>query len=117
MLNGRFGRKILLDLRVIILFGTVIYLNLNYYGFGHLAAALGVPTLGLYGPTSGTLTGCRGPKADFLQGSAPCVPCLNKRCRYKGEPRHWNEAPVTPPCFASLDPERVWQHAAALMSS
>ena len=36
-------------------------------GLVHLSAALGVPTLGLYGPTSVELTGCRGPRADNLK--------------------------------------------------
>lgn len=86
-------------------------------GLGHLAAALGVPTLGLYGATSGDLTGCVGPRTGTLQGSAPCVPCLKKQCNYRGEPMLWRQAPVTPPCFASVSPERVWTEAALLMSA
>ena len=81
------------------------------------AATMGVPTLGLYGPTDGTLTGTRGPHAEHLQGEAACVPCLKKRCRYRGEPMYWNDVAVSPPCFAVLTPERVWQATRALIAS
>jgi heptosyltransferase-1 len=83
-------------------------------GLGHLSAALGVPTLGLYGPTSGELTGCVGARAQTLQGEAACVPCLKKNCTYKGVDQIWQDAKVVPACFASLSPQKVWTAALAL---
>lgn len=47
-------------------------------GPGHLAGALGVPTLVLYGSTAPDRTGP--PGAAALEGSAPCRPCLGHRC-------------------------------------
>ncbi len=39
-------------------------------GLMHLSAAIGVPTLGLYGPTSAELTGCRGRLVENLQSES-----------------------------------------------
>jgi heptosyltransferase-1 len=73
-------------------------------GLSHLAAALDVPAVTLYGATNPELTGAWGKwqqnlKADFL-----CAPCLNRVCHYRG--------PVTAPkpaCYSSLSPASVWQ--------
>ena len=86
-------------------------------GLGHLSAALGVPTMGIYGPTSGELTGCRGERADFLQGEAPCVPCLSKRCKYRGAELRFQDQVINPACFASVTPQRVWQKTQSLMGN
>lgn len=87
-------------------------------GLCHYSAALGTPTLGLYGPTSGALTGCRGLQADFLQAGTACSPCLAKQCRrYQGEPLKWQDELVEPPCFATLPPALVWQRAQQIMQA
>ena len=87
-------------------------------GLCHYSAALGTPTLGLYGPTSGVLTGCRGLHAESLQAQTPCSPCLSRECRsYRGEPLRWQSERVEPPCFATLPPPMVWQHARRLMQA
>jgi len=46
----------------------------------HIAAALGVPTLALYGPTSPDLTGPRGPAVCVLRHDVPCAPCRDRNC-------------------------------------
>ena len=84
-------------------------------GLTHLAAALGTPTLGLYGPTDGVLTGCRGSRAQVLQSSFTCAPCLSSTCSYRGASQQWQSQEVTPPCFAQLTPSVVWQQAQDLM--
>ncbi len=56
-------------------------------GLTHLGAALGRPTVMLFGPTAPRLTGCQGPYADNLAAPPPCSPCLSKRCHYRGPPR------------------------------
>jgi heptosyltransferase-1 len=86
-------------------------------GLMHLSAALGVPTLGLYGPTDAVLTGCRGAHARVLQSDLACSPCMAQTCtRYQGDPLEWQGGIVTPPCFAPLNPERVWLEASALLN-
>jgi heptosyltransferase-1 len=85
-------------------------------GLCHYSAALGTPTVGLYGPTSGQLTGCRGVAAGFLQAATDCSPCLSRQCRaYRGEPLAWDGRRIEPPCFATLAPAKVWQYARELM--
>ena len=85
-------------------------------GLAHLAAALGVPTLVLYGSTATALTGCRGERVATLASAFHCAPCLSRDCRYRGPGRLWRDAPVNPPCYAELSPQRVWARALALAS-
>ncbi|MEQ8690557.1 MAG: lipopolysaccharide heptosyltransferase I [Pseudomonadales bacterium] len=86
-------------------------------GLGHLAAVLGRPTVGLYGATSGLLTGVQGEHSVVLQGEISCAPCLRKECRYRGTPLEWQGQVVEPPCFASVPPDQVWTAARKLMAS
>ena len=73
-------------------------------GLAHLSAALGRPTVMLFGPTDAGLTGCRGPSATNLSPSIDCAPCRSRDCR---------KVALTdttfPPCFATVTPERAWQ--------
>jgi heptosyltransferase-1 len=85
-------------------------------GLAHLAAALGVPTLVVYGPTSSELTGCRGERTRNLQADFPCSPCLSRQCRYRGPPQPVDGIAVEPPCFSTLTPELVWRIAGELAS-
>lgn len=73
-------------------------------GLGHLATALGVPTVSLYSSTDPALTGVWGHRQTVLKAEFPCAPCLNRSCTYRG--------PMTrpqPPCVSTLPPDRVWQ--------
>jgi len=78
-------------------------------GIGHLASALGVRTLALYGPTDAGLTGCRGASVTNLSAQFACAPCLERRCGYRGAPVLVDEVSVEPPCFSTITPERVWR--------
>lgn len=71
-------------------------------GLAHLAAALEVPTVSLYGPTNPEYTGTLGRSQLCLPASFPCSPCLKRRCTYLGD------ASVQPACFSALPPARVW---------
>lgn len=71
-------------------------------GLGHLAAALDVPTVSLYGPTNPVLTGTMGRSQVHLRANFPCSPCLSRECTYR------DESPITPPCFSTLPPVVVW---------
>ncbi|MEX2489385.1 MAG: lipopolysaccharide heptosyltransferase I [Pseudomonadales bacterium] len=75
-------------------------------GLGHLAAALGVPMVALYGPTDPELTGVSGPHQSVLVGDhLPCIPCLKRICKFR---RPEDSGRIHPPCFATMTPERVW---------
>lgn len=79
-------------------------------GLGHLAAALSIPSVTIYGATKPGLTGTMGTSQLHLCADFPCSPCLQRRCSYRGE------ATVSPACYASVDPERVWQKTSTLIS-
>ena len=49
-------------------------------GVAHLAAALGVPTVTLFGPTDPRLTAPRARSGRSIEGRAPCAPCFLPRC-------------------------------------
>ncbi|GHU10157.1 heptosyltransferase I [Betaproteobacteria bacterium] len=90
-------------------------------GLGHLAAALDIPTLSLFGPTHPGFTGAWGRRQQRLAADFPCAPCLNKTCHplmcLLPDPE-WPCAPtstqVEPPCFSCLPPQRVWAALSAL---
>ncbi len=87
-------------------------------GLTHLSAALGTPTLGLYGPTDAALTGCRGVRAVSVQSGLACSPCLDQTCRrYGGAPIAWQGNAVQPPCFATLPPDEIWRHCQTLLAA
>ncbi len=77
-------------------------------GLGHLAAAYGVPTLGLYGPTDPRLTGMFGPRVRELAARRDCAPCEKSSCRIAPENREG------PPCMADHDARAVWAALQAL---
>ena len=80
-------------------------------GLGHLAAALGTPTVSLYGPTNPGLAGTFGRNQRHLVSTFPCAPCMSKKCLYDGPvvSSETAEGPfaVQPPCFHLLPPELV----------
>jgi heptosyltransferase-1 len=82
-------------------------------GIGHLAAALGVPTIALYGPTDATLTGCRGTSVANLSADFACAPCLQRRCGYRGEAVVIDAQRIEPPCFSRVTPDAVWRQLRA----
>ena len=49
-------------------------------GVAHLAAAVGTPTVTLFGPTDAPLTAPRSRTALAVQGRAPCAPCFLPIC-------------------------------------
>ena len=85
-------------------------------GLSHLAAALGRPTVVIFGPTDPRLTGCKGVNSRNLHSALPCSPCLARNCQYRGRPMEWSGNQVEPACFATVNPDRVWDEIAALLS-
>ena len=80
-------------------------------GLGHLAAALDVPTLSLFGPTNPAYTGAWGRRQVRLASDLACAPCLKKTCA-----RHASATDITPPCFGQLPPDRVWETLTAMVA-
>jgi heptosyltransferase-1 len=82
-------------------------------GLAHLAAALSVPVISLYASSSPELTGTYGRRQLHLQSQLACVPCLQKTCKYQGEPQtdeiDGKPFTVQPACFRSNPPDLVWE--------
>lgn len=78
-------------------------------GLSHLAAALSVPTIGLYGPTNPTLTGSVGSAQTHLAANFSCAPCLKRQCHYQQPSIIW------PACFETINPSLVWQQLEPLL--
>jgi heptosyltransferase-1 len=84
-------------------------------GLGHLAAALDVPTISLYGPTNAVLTGALGRSQIHLTAQFPCVPCLSKECLYLASSPLKSPSPLYPACFTALDADLVWARLSSLL--
>jgi ADP-heptose:LPS heptosyltransferase len=54
----------------------------NDTGTMHLAAALGVPTVSLFGSTEPVLTGPVGPGHRIVRHHVPCSPCFKRECPF-----------------------------------
>ena len=76
----------------------------NDSGPAHMAAALGIPTIGLFGPTNPKRTGPYGKNITIIQTDLSCQPCLSRKCK-KGET----------PCMTGITPDRVYRAALELL--
>jgi heptosyltransferase-2 len=86
--------------------GVLAHLRLlvtNDSGPMHLAAALGVPVVGLFGPTDWTETAPWGERHRLVRAQAECAPCKLREC------------PIDHRCMARLSVERVAREIDALM--
>lgn len=75
----------------------------NDTGLMHVAAATGIPVLGLYGPTAPGETPPLSPHGATLSLDLPCAPCRGQTCPL-GHHR----------CMTELSPQRVHAHFAKL---
>lgn len=78
-------------------------------GLAHITAALNIPAVTLYGPTSAGLTGATGGAQKNLQANYECAPCMKKLCVKQVPDR------LEPPCFETVPPALVWQALAKQM--
>lgn len=67
----------------------------NDSGAMHVGAALGVPTVGVFGPTNPDETRPVGARATFVRGVAECSPCRHVTC------------PIDHRCMTSVSPQTV----------
>lgn len=75
-------------------------------GFSHLAGALEVPTIALYGATSPIKVGLIGNHTRNLQLEKilDCMPCHKRQCKLLPE-----KSVNSPPCLANIDAVYVWE--------
>ncbi len=86
-------------------------------GLTHLAAVLGRPTIGLYGPTNAHRTGVRGPRAVDLASEFGCAPCMQRECAYTGPAELVDNEPMIPACFAQLSADRIFHESVRLLGN
>jgi heptosyltransferase-1 len=77
-------------------------------GLSHLAAALDVPSITLYGSTDTGLIGASGASQVHLRSDLPCSPCRAKTCRYSSGDN---------PCLEKISPDRVFGQLLRLTGS
>jgi ADP-heptose:LPS heptosyltransferase len=80
-----------------------IYLG-NDSGITHLAAAVGIPTVALFGPSNANKWRPRGQQVVILRHALECAPCgstIMKNCRHRS-------------CLGGLEPAQVIQQLSAL---
>ena len=75
----------------------------NDSGPMHLAAALRVPTLAIFGPTDAIATGPMSPSAVVVNKNVECSPCLLREC------------PIDHRCMVRISSEEVYQQAVRMM--
>jgi heptosyltransferase-2 len=75
----------------------------NDSGGMHIASALGVPTVAVFGSTDDTTTGPTGPLARVVRENVECAPCLQREC------------PIDHRCMVRLLPDRVADTALELV--
>lgn len=80
----------------------------NDTGPMHIAAALGIPLLPLFGPTEPARTGPYGQTDRVLRHPVGCVPCMLSRC-------HNHQEPLA--CLRGVSPEMVRAEAASLLAA
>jgi heptosyltransferase-2 len=71
-------------------------------GVSHLAAALGVPVVAMFGPTDPALSAPRGPST-VLVNPVPCAPCFYRAC------------PIEHPCLQGVSGAQVADAVAAAL--
>ena len=73
-------------------------------GLAHIAAAIGLPNITLYGPTDPKAIGTVGQNQQHVTARFECAPCRKKSCFH---PDRFIEP--SPPCFRMVSPQQVLQ--------
>jgi lipopolysaccharide heptosyltransferase II len=76
----------------------------NDSGPMHIAAALGTPTVGIFGSTDPEVTGPIGPRARVVSHKVDCSPCLLRKC------------PIDHRCMENLTVEQVFEAGCGLVA-
>lgn len=78
-------------------------------GLSHIAAALDIPSVTIYGATDPRLVGATGKHQVHLASQFECIRCHQTECTY---PR---PAEFKPACLVELKPDDVWEKLLAAM--
>jgi heptosyltransferase-2 len=108
MLNGRavtnYAGQTTLAQFIELASGCELFLT-NDSGSMHIASALGVPTVAIFGATDDTTTGPTGSNARVIRQPVDCSPCLLREC------------PIDHRCMTGVSAERVVKEALQLLAA
>ena len=90
--------------QVVEVLAAVDLLITNDTGPAHIAAAMGRPTLVIFGPTNPLTTRPFSSKAELVRHPPDCAPCMLRDC------------PIDHRCMTAISPEEVFQHAQAVLA-
>lgn len=76
----------------------------NDMGLAHVSAAVGTPTVVIFGPTNDTVTRPLGESVAIVRERVECSPCMLREC------------PIDHRCMTRVSPERVFEAAIELFS-
>jgi heptosyltransferase-1 len=79
-------------------------------GLSHIAAALGIPSITLYGATDPGLCGAIGAHQLHIKSDFECVGCHETDCSFTG-------SSFKPACFESVTPLTVWRQLEQLLGT
>jgi heptosyltransferase-2 len=99
--ENRAGQTSLADFMTVLESSRLVICNDS--GAMHLASALGVPTVAIFGSTEPALTGPLGSRTTVLRHHVPCSPCFRREC------------PIDFACMHSIKPDRVIDAADKLL--
>lgn len=89
--------------QLVALLGQARLFVTNDSGPMHIAAALGTPTVAIFGSTNWRTTGPLGPRATLVRTPVDCAPCLLRHC------------PIDHRCMERVSVERVLEAAEGLL--
>lgn len=91
-----------LDVAMAILASADVMVS-NDMGLAHISAAVGTPTLTIFGPTNENTTRPFSPLADVIRENVDCSPCLLRDC------------PIDHKCMTQISPQMVYDRLAILL--
>lgn len=80
-------------------------------GLSHIAAALDIPSVAIYGATDPAVCGTIGENQKQIVSHFECVKCHHSKCAYT------KPALFKPACLVEITPEKVWANLQGVMSA
>lgn len=77
----------------------------NDMGLAHIAAAVGTPTIVIFGPTNENTTHPLGSAVEIIREPVDCAPCMLREC------------PIDHRCMTRITPERVFESAVKMLET